>query len=104
MPSKSAPLDHNASLVLEAKHHDVFSYLGPHLRDDGQVVVRAMLPRAQALNVVLKETGESFSADLLHQNGLFEAILPAHAWQRPYELVWRNNEGHSVHQEDVYSF
>lgn len=104
MSAKPAPLDPNATLILEAKHHDVFSYLGPHQREDGQVVVRAMLPRAQALDVVLKESGETFSATRLHENGLFEAVLPAHTWQKPYEFAWRSQEGHAMHQDDAYAF
>jgi 1,4-alpha-glucan branching enzyme len=104
MSAQPVPLDQDASLILEAKHHDVFSYLGPHLRDDGQVVVRAMLPRAHALDVVTKESGETFSATRLHENGLFEAVLPGHLWQKPYQFVWRSHEGHAIHQVDAYAF
>ena len=104
MSLTASSLDENAYAVLEARHHDPFSYLGPHRTDDGNVVVRAMLPHAHSMQVVLKGSGESFEADLLHPNGLFAATLPASAWQQPYDLRWRTHEGKTVQQGDAYSF
>lgn len=97
-------LDEQATWILEARHHDPFSYLGPHLLDDGRVAVRTLLPRAHSLRVELKGEGGSHEADLLHSNGLFEAVLPANAWRKPYELVWQTHEGKTVRQEDAYAF
>ncbi|MFZ4767553.1 MAG: 1,4-alpha-glucan branching protein GlgB [Roseimicrobium sp.] len=99
-----ATLDENAYAILEARHRDPFSYLGPHRTDDGQVVVRAMLPHASALDVCLDAGGETVSAELIHPNGLFVAVLPAVAWGRPYELSWLTHDGKRHTHADAYAF
>jgi 1,4-alpha-glucan branching enzyme len=92
-----------AYAILEARHHDPFSYLGPHRTEDGNVVVRAMLPHAHSLSVVMRG-GSTYEADLIHPNGLFVAKLPAGAWGQPYELSWKTPEGKTVQHADPYSF
>ena len=104
MLSNPKPLNDAAIRILEARHHDPFSYLGPQLQQDGSVIVRAMLPQAHSLRVELKDGGGSFEADLLHENGLFEARLPASAWQKPYEFEWQSSEGKIHRQGDAYAF
>ncbi|MEI6534962.1 MAG: 1,4-alpha-glucan branching protein GlgB, partial [Verrucomicrobiaceae bacterium] len=104
MLANPKPLPEDAILILEARHQDPFSYLGPQLQPDGSVVVRALRPQAHSLRVVLKDGSESFEADLLHENGLFEARLPASAWQRAYELEWQCSDGKIHRQEDAYAF
>lgn len=104
MPLLAHPTDENAHAILEARHADPFSYLGPHRSDDGRVVVRAMLPHGRSMRVVSKGSGESFEADLLHPNGLFAAMLPASAWGQPYEIAWQTHEGKTVQYADAYSF
>src|SRR5215203_4883923 len=103
MPLTATPLDDHAYAILEARHHDPFSYLGPHKTRDGSVTVRAMLPNAHSMHVVLKG-GEEVEADLLHPNGLFSATPPATAWGQSYELRWRTHEGKTVQHADPYSF
>lgn len=103
MPLTENPLDENAYAILEARHSDPFSYLGAHRTQDGNVVVRAMLPHAHSLEVVLKN-GIAYEADLLHANGLFAARLPASAWGQAYELKWQTHEGKTVQHGDAYSF
>ncbi len=98
------PLDDNAYRILDARHHDPFSYLGPHQYADGSVVIRVFRPQASSLSVVLGKDGRVFEADLIHPNGLFAAKLPADAWQQPYELEWHTHEGKTVRQADAYSF
>jgi 1,4-alpha-glucan branching enzyme len=97
-------LDDNAYRILDARHHDPFSYLGPHQYADGSVVIRVFRPQASSLSVVLGRDGRVFEADLIHPNGLFAAKLPADAWQQPYELEWHTHEGKTVRQADAYSF
>jgi 1,4-alpha-glucan branching enzyme len=104
MPLTTHPLDDNAYRILDARHDDPFSYLGPHQCDDGSVVVRALQPFAHSLNIVLKKSGESYSADLLHPNGLFEAKLPASAWGSQYLLVTQTQDGKTHELADAYSF
>src|SRR6187401_1791032 len=103
MPKTASRLSESAVRILEARHHDPFSYLGPQLLPDKRVAVRAMVPRAHSLKVILKG-GATYEADLLHENGLFEAVLPANAWQKPYELEWQGQEGKIHRQEDPYAF
>lgn len=97
-------LDDQATRILEARHHDPFSYLGPHQLEDGRVAVRAILPRAHSLKVEFKDGGGSHEAELLHSNGLFEVVLPGEAWKKPYEFVWQTQEGKTVRQDDAYAF
>ncbi|QIF03369.1 1,4-alpha-glucan branching protein GlgB [Roseimicrobium sp. ORNL1] len=97
-------LDENATRILEARHHDPFSYLGPHRLNDGRLVVRALQPQAHALDIVLLDGGGTFSAELLHPNGLYEAYLPADAWGKAYEILWHTHEGKHVQHRDAYSF
>ena len=96
--------DDNAYRILDARHHDPFSYLGPHQFEDGSVVIRVFKPQASSLSVILNKDGRVFEADLIHSNGLFAAKLPADAWQQPYELEWHTHEGKTVRQADAYSF
>ncbi len=97
-------LDDNASRILEARHPDPFSYLGPHQTADGGVVVRALLPRAHSLNVEIKDSGEVFTGDLVDANGLFEVKMPGHTWGKLYELVWQNTDGKTIRKHDAYAF
>ncbi len=97
-------LDDNAYRILDARHHDPFSYLGPHQQEDGKVVIRVLRPQANSLSVVLKSDGRVFEADLIHPNGLFAAVLPAEAWQQSYELEWHTHEGKTIRQADAYAF
>ncbi len=52
----AAPADADVLAVVQARHGDPFSVLGMHV-EDGEVVVRAFLPRAQRVAVVNTQTG-----------------------------------------------
>ena len=52
----AAPADADVLAVVQARHGDPFSVLGMHV-EDGAVVVRAFLPRAQRVAVVNTQTG-----------------------------------------------
>ena len=85
--------------LVEARHHDPFSILGPHPRGDG-VVVRAFLPHAHKVHIA------ELDAPMTRIEGtdLFEwqgdgSTLPLH-----YHLRWEDSHG-AVHERvDPYSF
>lgn len=64
------------SALVEGRHGDPFSILGPHGGADGEVVVRAFLPGAVGLSILDRSNGTQLAvASLLHPAGLFAATL-----------------------------
>jgi 1,4-alpha-glucan branching enzyme len=63
--------------LIEGRHGDPFSILGPHRCADGRYSVRLFLPGASSVELVARETGLHLaSAELVHPAGLFGAIVP----------------------------
>ena len=56
-PLVARPVDPLA-LLADARHPDPFSVLGPHVVDGG-VVVRAILPSAERVDVVVRGSGNA---------------------------------------------
>jgi 1,4-alpha-glucan branching enzyme len=102
--SQTSPFqDAQVQQIVSASHANPFGYLGPQRAADG-MTVRALLPGAQALVVVLKESGDRFEAARLHEAGLFEARLPGELFGRKYLLEWTREDGKVVQAEDAYAF
>jgi 1,4-alpha-glucan branching enzyme len=81
-----AALDPRIEAVLAARHGDPFSFLGIH-EDGGKLVVRVMLPGAEAVTVIDAATGDVAGvAERVHPDGLFIARLNGRAAQFPYRL------------------
>lgn len=94
------PADVIAALV-EGRHGDPFSILGPHAAADGDIVVRAFLPGAIGLSILDSSSGALLAvANLVHPAGLFAASLPE---ERPYLLQISWPDAVQV-TEDPYSF
>jgi 1,4-alpha-glucan branching enzyme len=73
-------LRESVNLLLRAELSDPFCVLGPHpvATPEGKALaIRALLPNAIEVHVVLKETPVEFRAAKVHADGLFEAVLPA---------------------------
>ena len=96
-------LNDDAIRIIEARSHDPFSYLGPRLLDDGQMLVRWFVPGA-ITSKVLTDGGGAYEAHRIHQSGLFGALLPRDCWGRHYVLEMHAETGVSWQAEDVYRF
>ncbi len=86
--------------LARAEHGDPFAVLGPH-EEDGKIVVRAILPDAEAADV-LDASGNLLAAmQRIHPAGLWAATLPALV---PYILRIRTSTGFTYETEDPYAF
>jgi 1,4-alpha-glucan branching enzyme len=92
---------------------DPFAVLGPHIVEvngEPALAVRAMLPWAAALKVVLRDGSAAvFDAWRIHPDGFFEAVIPQSALRNPgsavsYTLRAIDPLGQSVDLLDTYSF
>ncbi|HWL83275.1 MAG TPA: 1,4-alpha-glucan branching protein GlgB [Roseomonas sp.] len=82
--------------LVEGRHGDPFSALGPHATPAGQVV-RALLPGASSVEVVTR--GGARALEKIHPAGLFEGPLA----EQPY-LLRINWNGVIQETEDPYAF
>jgi 1,4-alpha-glucan branching enzyme len=72
--------------VVRADHHDPFSYLGMHESANG-LVVRVLLPHAEAVSLIDMRTGEVFQPFVRrHAAGVFVAELHGCRTSFPYRL------------------
>jgi 1,4-alpha-glucan branching enzyme len=86
-------------LILKAKHHDPFSYLGQHATEDG-FVYRSFLP--SATTVWAKSSNTWVKLDKIHDDGLFE-WHGASALKTPC-LLKIECADHSYESYDPYTF
>src|SRR4051794_12072871 len=92
-----------AEAVVAGRHGDPFAFLGMHKSSAGGFV-RAVLPDAEAVNVVGSATGAVVArAERIHPAGLFVASMPERAEPFRYKLqaIWG---GHLHEFDDVYRF
>ncbi len=103
--SRAAPwrLDPAAvAALVEARHGDPFAVLGPHAHPDG-LVVRALLPGADAVELLGGEGAVLARLERRHLDGLFEGFLEGVAGPLAYRL--RETRGGAVRElEDPYRF
>ena len=95
---------HAAALdaIAGARHPDPFSFLGPHIVGGG-VVVRAMLPGAQAATIVVAESDPVPMAKR-HPAGVFEAPLSGVSEIPDYRLQVTYPGGRTVDVDDPYRY
>ncbi|MDB6118487.1 MAG: 1,4-alpha-glucan branching enzyme, partial [Verrucomicrobiaceae bacterium] len=95
----------DVSAILEARHFDPFSFLGPHhVEGTDMAVVRSFQPAARSMEVVLRDNSQRFTAQRVHEGGLFEAEIPRAFAGKPYDLAVTYFDD-NVHQAaDPYSF
>ncbi|MQA30620.1 MAG: 1,4-alpha-glucan branching protein GlgB [Luteitalea sp.] len=76
-PVSPSPVDPALAALAAGRHRDPFSVLGPHPSGDGRgVVIRAVNPAAQAIDVRIVATGSLHPMASREYAGLFEAVLP----------------------------
>jgi 1,4-alpha-glucan branching enzyme len=84
--------------VLEARHQNVFAFLGPHPVGEGRQVVRTFQPYVEKVTVICD--GARFEAEKLHDDGFFEAETP----RGSYTLELADHAGSTSCMRDAYSF
>ena len=84
--------------AMEARHANVFAFLGAHPLGDGKQIVRTIQPYASVLDVTVN--GKRYEAQKRHDDGYFEAVTPVGA----YELDITDHDGFAQSIIDPYSF
>jgi 1,4-alpha-glucan branching enzyme len=92
-------LESAIAALIEARSHDPFALLGPHLEAGGPVV-RSYQPGARAVSVVPRDGGAAVPLVEIAA-GLFAGPVPDH---RPYRLSILWPSGLTQETEDPYSF
>ncbi|MCY4334899.1 MAG: 1,4-alpha-glucan branching protein GlgB [Litoreibacter sp.] len=94
----------DAALALEAVHHgDPFSVLGLHTLEDGTLVIRAMRPEADSVDVLDAKTGKKITALDRVDGGVFAARIPRR--KKRFDYILRlTRGGESWEEHDAYSF
>ncbi|MDA3922563.1 MAG: 1,4-alpha-glucan branching protein GlgB [Salinisphaera sp.] len=94
--------DHIQALI-EARHEDPFSVLGPRVAGNG-LIVRALFPDADAVTAIDAETGDALAElERAHDDGLFEGRIE-HAdidTRYRYRVRWNDDVAEF---EDTYRF
>ncbi|MBI3668765.1 MAG: 1,4-alpha-glucan branching protein GlgB [Acidobacteria bacterium] len=97
--------------ILRGEHADPFSLLGPQpveVNGEKRLAIRALLPRAAEVSVVLHAGGANYPAERIHREGFFQAVLPftetIFASPASYRLRVRNTDGSSEEIYDAYAF
>ena len=94
--------------IVRGEHGDPFGVLGPHQVGAGAktaVAVRAFLPDARQVVVVpsgQRDAGRPMN--MVHPEGLYEAVFPQHRPPFPYRLRVTANQGQAYEIEDPYRF
>ena len=98
------PRDDAAQAIINADHHDPFSYLGIHGGGKAGVTVRAFLPYAQAVDVVDARSGKVIAPMVrTFSEGLYTAHLAKHKKPFAYRLRVKAN-GETQDIDDPYAF
>jgi 1,4-alpha-glucan branching enzyme len=98
-----ARVDPQIEAVLAARHGDPFSFLGMH-DESGRLIVRAILPGAEAVTIIDAASGEiAAAAERAHVDGFFIARLEGRTERFPYRLrVFWNGAAHEF--DDAFQF
>jgi 1,4-alpha-glucan branching enzyme len=96
--------DPRIEAIVEARHGDPFAFLGMHKAGRGRLVVRAMLPAAEAMTVVDRHSGEVVGEGVRADSaGLFIATLSGRKQPFAYRLRVQQS-GLWTEFEDAYRF
>ncbi|MBK6327147.1 MAG: 1,4-alpha-glucan branching protein GlgB [Chloroflexi bacterium] len=89
--------------IVFAHHGDPFGVLGPHEYENG-LVVRAFLPYAASISVVLVDQTAVYPMHLTHEAGLYEVFLANKALPVDYQLQVVMHNGETAVLDDPYNF
>ena len=98
--------DDQVQALLAARHTDPFAVLGMHVDVQGDLWVRALLPRASKVSVVEASSGRVLVAMQARVEGLlFEVKIPQRKRRFDYRLFVRWDNGlHETLYADAYSY
>jgi 1,4-alpha-glucan branching enzyme len=88
--------------IANARHHDPFSVLGPHVRR-GALTIRAMVPGAEAVSLT-RNGGQPLDMTRRHDAGVFEAVISGTTQVIDYRLRAQYPGGHVVEIDDPYRY
>ncbi len=96
---KAQPLPPSLQRLIEARHSDPFSVLGPH-REGEEILVRVLLPHAETVSIL--EGGHAM--ERIEGTDLFEWRGKADQIPERYRLIWRDDEHreHLIHDPYCY--
>ncbi len=89
--------------IVEARHWDPFEVLGPHPGSDGRITIRAYLPHADHVDVVLAGD-RPIPMQRVHAGGLFAVRVPRPGDKLEYRLRLTYPSGEVEERSDPYSF
>ncbi len=97
--------DDDIEMIVQARHHDPYSVLGPHhLESEEILTIRAFLPHADQVYVRHEETPQIiYPMKKIHEEGLFEALIPAGVFVFRYRLQAFDKEGQTFVVHDPYA-
>ncbi len=98
-PSRKNPLDSELTKIIEAKHHDPFSVLGPQT-EQGTSVIRAFLPYAETVTIGT----DGATMQRVPNSDFFEYYPNDQTLPEHYQLNWQDKNGNSHQYHDPYSF
>jgi 1,4-alpha-glucan branching enzyme len=84
--------------AIQARHQNIFAFLGAHEVGGGKQVVRTIQPYAAVVDVIVN--GQRHEAQKLHEDGYYEAVTPTGL----YEIDITDHEGLTQRIVDPYSF
>ncbi len=87
------------NLILAARHHNPFGWLGLH-QEQSTYVLRCFLPYAEQVSVQVGDTWQEITR--IHPDGLYQLTSPTKI-NAPCKLRWVEN-GHTIERHDPYSF
>jgi 1,4-alpha-glucan branching enzyme len=97
--AKKNQLDSNLLKIIAATHHDPFSVLGRHLKND-QIWVTAFLPNAESVQIANRGVKLSRIPD----TDLFEGMLELSRSEQHYQLEGIDKQGQPFKFYDPYDF
>ena len=84
--------------AIQARHQNIFAFLGAHEVGGGKQVVRTIQPYAAVVDVIVN--GQRYETQKLHEDGYYEAVTPTGL----YEIDITDHEGLTQRIVDPYSF
>jgi len=104
MENRSQPtLTAAAHKILQARHHDPFTYLGLHTslhNGQQQTVIRVILPNA--ISAALADPQQVFRR--LDETPIFELAFDGEVSSQHYIIHWTDNNGDTFQHYDAYDF
>jgi 1,4-alpha-glucan branching enzyme len=92
--------------IVQSRHHDPFSILGPHIIGTGRkksLVIRAFLPNTDKAYVIKNTSKDKYPMHKIRSTNLFEATFPSQTAPFTYQLCTIKN-GKASKRYDPYAF